>query len=105
MICSKSVNTVENKLGESDSKFGSFSIGTSPWDASCKRRRRAAATALNIPATRSYAHILDFETRAFVREVLQECRKRPSGIFLRPIVSTALLERQFAPDTLFRFTI
>ena len=27
-----------------------FTIGTSPWDESCKRRRKAAATALNKPA-------------------------------------------------------
>jgi hypothetical protein len=54
---SQSVNTIGEKKDESDSPFSTFSIGTSPWDASCKRRRRAAATALNIPATKSYAGV------------------------------------------------
>lgn len=53
----QSVNTIGEKTDESDSPFSTFSIGTSPWDASCKRRRRAAATALNIPATKSYANV------------------------------------------------
>lgn len=30
------------------------SIGTSPWDDSCKRRRKVAATALNKTSTESY---------------------------------------------------
>ncbi|KAJ6167142.1 hypothetical protein N7470_002589 [Penicillium chermesinum] len=38
-----------------------FTIGTSPWDESCKKRRKAAATALNRPATQSYMPIIDLE--------------------------------------------
>lgn len=33
------------------------SIGTSPWDDSCKKRRRAAATALNRVRTEGYAPV------------------------------------------------
>lgn len=54
---SQSVNTVGENVDESGSAFAGFSIGTSPWDLSTKRRRRAAATALNIPATKSYANV------------------------------------------------
>jgi len=32
------------------SDSSNFTIGTSPWDKGCKRRRKAAATALNVPA-------------------------------------------------------
>lgn len=35
-----------------------FTIGTSPWDESCKARRKAAATALNRPAVQSYMPIM-----------------------------------------------
>lgn len=56
-----------------------FTIGTSPWDESCKRRRKAAATALNRPAVASYMPILDLESMASVRELLAESRKPGGG--------------------------
>jgi 3-hydroxyphenylacetate 6-hydroxylase len=34
-----------------------LSIGTSPWDDSCKRRRKAAATALNRAKTADYVPV------------------------------------------------
>ena len=37
-----------------------FSIGTSPWDESCKKRRRAAAGALNRVKTEGYAPVRYF---------------------------------------------
>lgn len=39
-----------------------FTIGTSPWDESCKRRRKVAATALNRPAVQSYMPFIDMES-------------------------------------------
>ncbi|KND91804.1 Phenylacetate 2-hydroxylase [Tolypocladium ophioglossoides CBS 100239] len=51
-----------------------FTIGTSPWDDSCKQRRKAAATALNRPATQSYMPILDLESTVSIRELLQDCQ-------------------------------
>ncbi|KAJ6785199.1 hypothetical protein PWT90_01610 [Aphanocladium album] len=50
-----------------------FTIGTSPWDESCKKRRKAAATALNRPAVQSYMPIVDLESMASIRELLQDC--------------------------------
>lgn len=50
-----------------------FTIGTSPWDESCKKRRKAAATALNRPAVQSYMPIIDLESMASIRELLQDC--------------------------------
>ncbi|KAL1962251.1 hypothetical protein VTN77DRAFT_9841 [Rasamsonia byssochlamydoides] len=49
-----------------------FTIGTSPWDESCKRRRKAAATALNKPAVQSYMPIIDLESTASIRELLMD---------------------------------
>lgn len=49
-----------------------FTIGTSPWDESCKRRRKAAATALNRPATQSYMPIIDLEATSSISEMLRD---------------------------------
>ncbi|UNI22168.1 Phenylacetate 2-hydroxylase [Purpureocillium takamizusanense] len=51
-----------------------FTIGTSPWDESCKRRRKAAATALNRPATQSYMPILDLESTVSIKELLDDAK-------------------------------
>ncbi|KAI1476982.1 cytochrome P450 [Daldinia eschscholtzii] len=50
------------------------SIGTSPWDDSCKRRRKVAATALNKTSTESYLPILDLESRALTLDILSSCK-------------------------------
>ncbi|KAI5306654.1 hypothetical protein KEM55_008536, partial [Ascosphaera atra] len=49
-----------------------FTIGTSPWDESCKRRRKAAATALNRPAVQSYMPIIDLESTVSIKELLAD---------------------------------
>ncbi|SPO05191.1 related to cytochrome P450 phenylacetate hydroxylase [Cephalotrichum gorgonifer] len=50
------------------------SIGTSPWDHSCKRRRKVAASALNRPSVESYLPILGLESRAFLLDILRGCQ-------------------------------
>lgn len=47
-----------------------FTIGTSPWDESCKRRRKAVAAALNRPAVASYMPFVDLESYVSVKELL-----------------------------------
>ncbi|KAF4589124.1 phenylacetate 2-hydroxylase [Ophiocordyceps camponoti-floridani] len=49
-----------------------FTIGTSPWDESCKRRRKAAATTLNRPSIAAYMPVLDLEATASIKELLQD---------------------------------
>ncbi|KAL9607969.1 MAG: hypothetical protein Q9167_007166 [Letrouitia subvulpina] len=49
-----------------------FTIGTSPWDESLKRRRKAAATALNKTAVESYMPILDLESCVAIRDLYQD---------------------------------
>lgn len=49
-----------------------FTIGTSPWDESCKQRRKAAATALNRPAVQSYMPIIDLESNVSIKELLED---------------------------------
>jgi len=56
-----------------------FTIGTSPWDESCKRKRKAAATALNRPAVVSYLPVLDRESMVSIRELWDDVRSSADG--------------------------
>lgn len=51
-----------------------YTIGTSPWDESCKQRRKAAATALNRPATQSYMPIIDLESNVSIKDLLRDSK-------------------------------
>lgn len=46
-----------------------LTIGTSPWDESCKRRRKAAATALNKLNVERYTPIVDREVLALIEDL------------------------------------
>ncbi|KAH8884051.1 cytochrome P450 [Thozetella sp. PMI_491] len=72
-----------------------FTIGTSPWDESCKSRRKAAGTALNRPAVQSYMPILDLESTVSIKELLQDCKDGnqdldPTFYFARFALNTSL---------------
>ncbi|KKK24295.1 phenylacetate 2-hydroxylase [Aspergillus rambellii] len=72
-----------------------FTIGTSPWDESCKRRRKAAATALNRPAVQSYMPIIDLECTASIKELFQNSVNgtvdiNPTTYFQRFALNTSL---------------
>ncbi|PBP16475.1 phenylacetate 2-hydroxylase [Diplocarpon rosae] len=72
-----------------------FTIGTSPWDESCKRRRRAAATALNRPAVQTYMPIIDLESCASIKEILEDSQNGkkdidPIAYFQRFALNTSL---------------
>lgn len=72
-----------------------FTIGTSPWDESCKRRRKAAATALNRPAVQTYMPIIDLESNASIKELLEDSKNGqididPIPYFQRYALNTSL---------------
>ncbi|TGO08948.1 hypothetical protein BTUL_0185g00260 [Botrytis tulipae] len=72
-----------------------FTIGTSPWDESCKQRRKAAATALNRPAVQSYMPIIDLESKVSIRELLDDSKNGqvdidPISYFQRFALNTSL---------------
>ncbi|TXT10885.1 hypothetical protein VHUM_01636 [Vanrija humicola] len=46
-----------------------LTIGTSPWDESCKRRRKAAATAMNRLNVQRYAPVVDREVLALIEDL------------------------------------
>ncbi|OTB10519.1 hypothetical protein K445DRAFT_252780 [Daldinia sp. EC12] len=62
------------------------SIGTSPWDESCKRRRKLAAGALNRTRVDTYAPILNLEAREFLKDLYSACRDGAVEIDFRPAV-------------------
>lgn len=72
-----------------------YTIGTSPWDESCKQRRKAAATALNRSATQSYMPIIDLESNVSIQELLQDSKYGqvdidPNPYFQRFALNTSL---------------
>lgn len=77
------------------SDSANFTIGTSPWDDSCKRRRKAAATALNVPAVKSYMPIIDLESNVSIKEMLVDSDYgkqdiNPVAYFQRYALNTSL---------------
>lgn len=66
------------------------SIGTSPWDESCRRRRKLAAAALNRPRVESYAPILNLESREFLRDLLSLCGGGQDADFRLPVQKFSL---------------
>ncbi|KAF2182207.1 cytochrome P450 phenylacetate hydroxylase-like protein [Zopfia rhizophila CBS 207.26] len=72
-----------------------FTIGTSPWDDSCKNRRKAAATALNRPAVQSYMPLIDLESNVSIKEILHDTKSGeididPRGYWQRYALNTSL---------------
>ncbi|KAJ3539833.1 hypothetical protein NM208_g5326 [Fusarium decemcellulare] len=63
------------------------SIGTSPWDDSCKRRRKLAAAGLNRPRVESYSPILNLESREFLKDLYSECKDGSVDIDFRQAVT------------------
>ncbi|KAL7782664.1 cytochrome P450 [Trichoderma ceciliae] len=79
-----------------------FTIGTSPWDESCKRRRKAAATALNRPAVQSYMPILDLESTVSIKELLSDCRNGSQDVDPSPYMSRFALNTSLTLNYGFR---
>ena len=75
-----------------------FTIGTSPWDESCKTRRRAAATALNRPAVASYMPILDLESKCSIRDIYVDSNKGTKEINPKPYFQRFALNTVHCPN-------
>lgn len=66
---------------------GVFTLGTSPWNDSVKRARKAAATALNRQAVQTYLPFIDLESTTSINELVQNIKNGhdidPNGYFQR----------------------
>jgi phenylacetate 2-hydroxylase len=63
-----------------------FTIGSSPWDESCKKKRKAAGTALGRPALRNYYPMFDLESYSIVRGVSEDSKNGQVEIDIRPYI-------------------
>uniref|UniRef100_A0A060T6Q7 ARAD1C22132p n=1 Tax=Blastobotrys adeninivorans TaxID=409370 RepID=A0A060T6Q7_BLAAD len=68
------------------SSTAGFTIGTSPYSESLKRRRKAAASALNRPSVHSYVPHIDLETKEFIRDAFERGKKGTFGLDPLPLV-------------------
>jgi phenylacetate 2-hydroxylase len=63
-----------------------FTIGSSPWDASCKNKRKAAGTALGRPALKGYFDMFDLESYCIVRDLHRDSEAGGAEISVRPYI-------------------
>lgn len=63
-----------------------FTIGSSPWDDSCKKKRKAAGTALGRPALRNYYPMFDLESYCILRDMKKDSRNGEVEIDVRPYI-------------------
>lgn len=63
-----------------------FTIGSSPWDESCKNKRKAAGTALARPALRNYYPMFDLESFCIVRDIEKDSRNGEVELDIRPYI-------------------
>ncbi|KGO45743.1 Cytochrome P450 [Penicillium expansum] len=63
-----------------------FTIGSSPWDESCKKKRKAAGTALGRPALKNYYPMLDLESYCILRDMKKDSGDGQIEIDVRPYI-------------------
>lgn len=63
-----------------------FTIGSSPWDDSCRRKRKVAGTALAKPALRNYYPMFDLESYCILRDLHKDSRSGDVEISVRPYI-------------------
>ncbi|KAJ5982564.1 hypothetical protein N7451_012664 [Penicillium sp. IBT 35674x] len=80
LIFRPTLHTFHNVLSGSEA----FTIGTSPWDETCKRRRKAAATAVNRPSVASYVGFIDLESLVSISELASQIHGKKSQVDLNP---------------------
>lgn len=63
-----------------------FTIGSSPWDESCKNKRKASGVALGRPATRNYYPMFDLESYCIVRDLHRDSKGGAIEVSVRPYI-------------------
>jgi phenylacetate 2-hydroxylase len=63
-----------------------FTIGSSPWDESCKKKRKAAGTALGRPALRNYYPMFDLESYCILRDMRKDSGNGTINVDVRPYI-------------------
>ncbi|OGM39872.1 hypothetical protein ABOM_011821 [Aspergillus bombycis] len=76
LISRPTLHTFHNVISSSEA----FTIGTSPWDQSCKLRRKAAALTLNNSAVHRYVPAISREINDALHEILVDTHHSEQGI-------------------------
>ncbi|ANB15321.1 hypothetical protein AWJ20_2948 [Sugiyamaella lignohabitans] len=63
-----------------------FTIGSSPWDESCKNKRKATGVALGRPALRNYYPMFDLESYCILRDLHRDSQGGMVEISVRPYI-------------------
>jgi len=61
-----------------------FTIGSSPWDESCKNKRKATGQALGRPAVKTYWPMFDLESYCILRDLTRDRGDGKTEINIRP---------------------
>ncbi|KAH8812106.1 cytochrome P450 [Xylogone sp. PMI_703] len=67
-------------------------IGTTPWSESTKKRRKAAATAMNKSSTTSYIPLIDELSRDFISDLLQTGKSGNIAFDPKPFIQATILD-------------
>jgi phenylacetate 2-hydroxylase len=63
-----------------------FTIGSSPWDESCKNKRKAAGQALGRAKVKDYFDMFDLESYCIVRDLARDSKNGTVEISVRPYI-------------------
>ncbi|KAF6814118.1 cytochrome P450 [Colletotrichum plurivorum] len=63
-----------------------FTIGSSPWDESCKKKRKAAGTALGRSALRNHYPMFDLESYCILRDMRKDSGNGHIEVDVRPYI-------------------
>ena len=63
-----------------------FTIGSSPWDESCKNKRKAAGQALGRAKVKEYFDMFDLESYCIVRDLARDSKNGSVEISVRPYI-------------------
>lgn len=61
-----------------------YTIGSSPWDESCRKKRKAAGTALGRPPLRNYHPMFDLESYCILRDLYRDSKDGEVEVSVRP---------------------
>lgn len=62
-----------------------YTVGSSPWDKSCRMRKKAIAAAMNKPRVQSYMPCVDLETTVALREMHED--NKGMDMDIKPYIS------------------
>ncbi|KAF2704586.1 phenylacetate 2-hydroxylase [Pleomassaria siparia CBS 279.74] len=63
-----------------------FTIGSSPWDDSCRNKRKAASTTLSKSMMKNYSQMFDVESYCIIRDMFRDSKGGEIEVSMRPYI-------------------